>query len=118
MPSNPPWPLMNASALNSLEEGLEETLTLHRLGLMPQRKQSFRTTNCIESLNAMIAQRTRNVKRWNNSDQRYRWLATALLDIQPRLRRIKGFRFLPALRLALRNHLALDHDTQDAFAAD
>ena len=114
----PSLALMNASALNSLEEGLEETLTLHRLGLMPQLKQSFRTTNCIESLNAMIAQRTRNVKRWNNSDQRYRWLATALLDIEPRLRRIKGFRFLPTLRLALRNHLALDHDTQNAFAAD
>ena len=114
----PSLTLMNASALNSLEEGLEETLTLHRLGLMPQLKQSFRTTNCIESVNAMIAQRTRNVKRWNNSDQRYRWLATALLDIQPRLRRIKGFRFLPTLRLALRNHLALDHDTQNAFAAD
>ncbi len=114
----PSLTLMNASALNSLEEGLEETLTLHRLGLLPQLKQSFRTTNCIESVNAMIAQRTRNVKRWNNSDQRYRWLATALLDIQPRLRRIKGFRFLPTLRLALRNHLALDHDTQNAFAAD
>ena len=114
----PSLALMNASALNSLEEGLEETLTLHRLGLMPQLKQSFRTTNCIESLNAMVAQRTRNVKRWNNSDQRYRWLATALLDIEPRLRRIKGFRFLPALRLALRKELKLDSDTQNAFAAD
>ena len=114
----PSLALMNASALNSLEEGLEETLTLHRLGLMPQLKQSFRTTNCIESLNAMVAQRTRNVKRWNNSDQRYRWLAAALLDIQPRLRRIKGYRFLPVLRLALRKHLNLDHDAQEAFAAD
>ena len=81
----PSLALMNASALNSLEEGLEETLTLHRLGLMPQLKRSFRTTNCIESLNAMVAQRTRNVKRWNNSDQRYRWMAAALLDIEPRL---------------------------------
>lgn len=114
----PSLALMNASALNSLEEGLEETLTLHRLGLMPQLKQSFRTTNCIESLNAMVAQRTRNVKRWNNSDQRYRWLAAALLDIQPRLRRIKGYRFLPTLRLALRKHLQLDHDAQEAYAAD
>ena len=65
----PSLALMNVSALNSLEEGLEETLTLHRLGLMPQLKRSFRTTNGIESLNAMVAQRTRNVKRWNNSDQ-------------------------------------------------
>ena len=114
----PSLALRNAAALNSLEEGLEETLTLHRLGLMPQLKQSFRTTNCIESLNAMVAQRTRNVKRWNNSDQRYRWLAAALLDIEPRLRRIKGYRFLPVLRLALQKHLNLDHDAQEAFAAD
>ena len=60
----------------------------------------------------------RNVKRWNNSSQRYRWMATALSDIEPRFRRIKGYRFLPALRLALRNHLRLDHDTHNAFAAD
>lgn len=96
---------MNASTLNSLEKGLEETLILHRLGLMPQFKLWFRTTNCIDSLNAMVAQRTRNVKRWNNSDQRYRWLAAALLDIEPQLRKINGYRFLPTLRLALRNHL-------------
>ncbi|MDP7453535.1 MAG: transposase [Arenicellales bacterium] len=114
----PSLALMNESALNSLEEGLEETLTLHRLGLMPQLKLSFRTTNCIESLNSMVAQLTRNVKRWKNSNQRYRWLATALLDIEPRLRRIKGFRFLPMLRLALQKDLKLIPDIQDAFAAD
>jgi hypothetical protein len=46
--------LINEAAQNSLEEGLEETLTLHRLGLMPLLKQLFRTTNCIESLNSMV----------------------------------------------------------------
>ena len=66
----------------------------------------------------MVAQLTRNVKRWKNSNQRYRWLATALLDIEPRLRRIKGFRFLPMLRLALQKDLKLIPDIQDAFAAD
>lgn len=115
---NPSLALMNESALNSLEEGLEETLTLHRLGLMPLLKLSFRTTNCIESLNSMVAQLTHNVKRWNNSNQRYRWLATALLDIQPRLRKIKGYRFLLMLRQALQKELKLVPDIQDAFAAD
>ncbi len=110
--------LMNESALHSLEEGIEETLTLHRLGLMPDLKQSFRTTNCIESLNSMVAQLTRNVKRWTNSNQRSRWLATALLDIEPRLRRVKGFRSLPKLRRALEKDLKLDKDNQDALAAD
>ena len=83
--------LINEDALASLEEGIEETLSLHRLGMMPHLKQSFRTTNCIESINSMVAQLTRNVKRWTNSNQRRRWLATALLDIQPRLRRVKGY---------------------------
>ena len=114
----PELALMNESALFSLEEGIEETLSLHRLGLMPQLKQSFRTTNCIESLNAMVAQTTRNVKRWTNSNQRSRWLACALLDIQPRLRRVKGYKSLPMLRRALHKHLKLDTDWQDALAAD
>ena len=114
----PELTLINEDATKSLEEGLEETLSLHRLGLMPQLKQSFRTTNCIESLNSMVAQLTRNVKRWTNSNQRSRWLATALLDIEPRLRRIKGFRSLPKLRRALVKDLKLDTNWQDAIAAD
>ena len=114
----PELALMNESALSSLEEGLEETLTLHRLGLMPKLKQSFRTTNCIESINSMVAQITRNVKRWTNSNQRTRWLATALLDIEPRLRRVKGYKSLPKLRRALMKDLKLDTECQDALAAD
>ena len=115
----PALALMNESALTSLEEGLEETLTLHRLGMMPELKLSFRTTNCIESLNSMVAQLTRNVKRWKNSNQRYRWLGTALLDIEPRLRKIKGFRLLPMLRQALQKELKLQTEPQyDYLAAD
>jgi len=99
---------MNQSAKNSLEEGFEETLTLHRLGMAKYFEQSFRTTNCIESLNSQIALRVRNVKKWTNSQQRYRWLATALLDIEPCLRRIKGDRFLHLLRQAIQNELNID----------
>ena len=66
----------------------------------------------------MVAQLTRNVKRWRNSNQRTRWLATALLDIEPRLRRVKGFRSLQRLRRALVKDLKLDTDWQDALAAD
>ena len=110
--------LINEDALSSLEEGIEETLSLHRLGLMPHLKQSFRTTNCIESINSMVAQLTRNVKRWTNSNQRRRWLATALLDIEPRLRRVKGYKSLPKLRRALQKDLKLNTDWQEPLAAD
>lgn len=99
--------LMNQSALTSLEEGLDETLTLHRLGLMPMLKDSFRTTNCIENVNSLIAQLTHNVRRWTNSSQRHRWAATALLDIQPRLQRVNGHKHLPMLRQAIQAELGI-----------
>jgi len=92
---------LNVSAVNSLDEGLEGTLTLHRLGLFTELGISFKTTNCLESINAAIEQRVAKVDYWKNSDQKQRWLATALLDIEPRVRRVKGYRHLPALRRAL-----------------
>jgi len=87
--------------VRSLDEGLEETLTLHRLGLFPSLGTSLKTTNCLESLNSLVEQRVAKVDRWRTSDQKQRWLAAALLDIEPRLRRLKGFRALPLLRTAL-----------------
>lgn len=93
--------LVNASAVTSLDEGLEETLTLHRLGLFEALGRSLKTTNCLESIMAQVGQRTDKIDRWRTSDQKQRWVATALLDIEPRLRRIKGYRHLPLLRAAL-----------------
>jgi len=108
--------LQNESAVRSLEEGFEETLTLHRLGLFRELGISLKTTNSIESLHSLMASRTDKVDHWKNSNQRQRWVATALLDIEPDLRRIKGFRHLPALRHALQVELNLvsDHETKSA----
>ena len=92
---------MNPSAASSLDEGLEETLTLHRLGMAPFLKQRFRTTNCSESVNSQVTQLTRNVKRWTTASQRHRGLAACLMDIEPRLRTVKGYRYLPMLREAI-----------------
>ncbi|MBW6503863.1 transposase, partial [bacterium] len=99
--------LQNESAVRSLEEGFEETLTLHRLGLFRELGISLKTTNSIESLHSLMAARTDKVDHWKNSNQRQRWVATALLDIEPDLRRIKGFRHLPLLRHALQVELNL-----------
>ena len=60
--------LLNASAVASLDEGMEETLTLHRLGVFPQLGLSLKTTNCLESLMSQVGQRTDKVDRWRNSD--------------------------------------------------
>jgi len=99
---------LNLSAVRSLQEGLEETLTLHRLGLMPELKDSFRTTNCLESINSQVAQRTAHIKRWTTAAQRHRWLAAALLDIEPRLRKVNGYPFLALLRRQVQVFLKLD----------
>ena len=80
---------------------MEETLTLHRLELYPLIGTSFKTTNCIESVNSLIEKRCGKVDAWRNSNQKHRWLAAALLDIEPRLRRVRGYRHLPLLRIAL-----------------
>jgi putative transposase len=99
--------LINESAVRSLQEGLEQTLTLHRLGLFEKLGKGLKTTNCIESIMALIAQRTDKVDYWRNSNQKQRWLATTLLDIEPRLNRIRGYRYLPELRLAIQMELGI-----------
>lgn len=92
---------LNESAARSLQEGLEETLTLHRLGVFANLGLSLKTTNVLESIMAQIEARVGKVDRWQNSQQKQRWLATALLDIEPRLRRLRRYRALPKLRMAL-----------------
>jgi len=92
---------INESAVASLEEGLEDTLTLHRLGLFQELGESFKTTNCLENLNSLVGQRTDKVDCWKNAEQKHRWLATTLLDIEPRLRKVRGHRQLVRLRAAL-----------------
>ena len=93
--------VVNESAARSLEEGLEETLTLHRLGVFPELGTSFKTTNLIESVMARVEARTRRVNRWKTSDQKLRWCASALLALENQFRRVKGYVHLPLLERAL-----------------
>lgn len=99
---------INRSAANSLEEGLEETLTMHRLGLVEELGRSFTTTNMIESLNSQLARYLRNVKNWNNSEMKSRWVAAALLEIETRLRRVNNYNKLYLLKSAIKAELNLD----------
>ena len=98
---------LNQSAVASLDEGLEETLTLHRLGVFPLVGRSLKTPNVLESVNAQAEQRCGRVDHWKNSNQKQRWLAAALLDIEPRLRRLLGYRHLPLLRAAIQRELGI-----------
>ena len=98
---------INESAVRSLDEGFEETLTLHRLGLFAKIGRSLKTTNILESVNSQAEERCGRVDHWQNSKQKQRWLAAALLDIEPRLRRLVGYRHLPALQAAIMKELKL-----------
>lgn len=97
--------LVNESAAASLAEGLEETLTLHRLNVFPELGVSFKTTNLIESVMARLEAKTRRVTRWRTSDQKLRWCASALWAMERQFRRVKNHRHLRLLKQALQPRL-------------
>lgn len=88
---------VNPSAARSLEEGMEETLTLHRLGVEPLVRRSLASTNLIESCLATVRHITRNVKRWRGGDHIARWAAAGLVEAEGKFRRVKGYRGLEEL---------------------
>ena len=90
-----------ADAAASLREGLEETLTVLKLGLPSGLRRFFATTNCIENLIGTLRHVTRNIKRWRDGDMRRRWLGLGLLRAAERFRRIKRHMELDALVIAL-----------------
>ena len=98
--------LINPSAARSLEEGMEETLTLHKLGIPGVLRKTLQSTNLIESAISGVRHTTRNVKRWNGGDQIERWAAAGLLETEKKFTRIKGFASMSILDHALDNMLA------------
>lgn len=88
---------LNPSAARSLEEGLEETLTIHRLRLPYHLRRTLASTNLIESAFSTVETVCRNVKRWRGGDQYLRWVASGLLWAESRWNRIHGYRQLPVL---------------------
>jgi transposase-like protein len=93
---------VNTSAAASLEEGFEETLTLHRLEIPPCLRTSFATTNLIESPFSHVRTVMRNVKRWRRgTTQTQRWTATALLEAEKRFRKVRGYKSMSVLIAAL-----------------
>lgn len=91
-------------AARSLEEGLEETLTLHRLGMNELLRKSLSSTNLIESCFARTEAWTGRVKRWRNAKMVLRWGAAALLVAEKGFRRIRGHEHLTELIVALNQH--------------
>jgi len=92
---------LNPSAARSLEEGLEETLTLHRLKVPLELWKTLRSTNVIESAFSIVRVVCRNVKRWRPGNQIERWVGSGLVVAEKQFRRIDGYRALPGLLAAL-----------------
>ena len=88
----------------SILEGLNEILTVIRLGLPRQLRRSLACTNIIENALGTVRQVSRNVKRWRNAEMALRWTAAGMIETQKTFRRLKAYRQLPILRKALQDH--------------
>jgi putative transposase len=91
----------HAGAAGSLREGMEETLTLNRLGIGGQLKRTLESTNPCESMIECVRRSARNVKRWQSGDMCLRWTAAGMLQAERQFRRIIGYRDLAKLAVAI-----------------
>ena len=92
---------INPDAAASLREGMEETLTVVRLGVHAKLRQTLSNTNVMESAFSVVEQVTGRVKRWRPGDMRWRWCVAGLLHAEQHFRRVDGYRHIPALLNAL-----------------
>jgi transposase-like protein len=92
---------LNPDAASSLKEGLEETLTVHRLGITGLLRKTLATTNPIESCFSGVRSTTGRVKRWRGGNMAQRWAVAALLRAEKKFKRVKGYKELPKLAAVL-----------------
>lgn len=92
-------------AAASLREGLEETLTVHRLKVPGLLRQTLSNTNAMESANSVAASVMKRVKHWNDGEQILRYAAAGFLEAEKSFRRIKGYRQIPLLVSAIEKEL-------------
>jgi putative transposase len=88
----------------SILEGLDEMLTVNRLGLPVKLRRSLACTNSIENMMGTVRRVCRNVKRWRNAAMALRWTATGMMEAAKGFRRLKAYKHLPVLRAALAAH--------------
>ena len=97
---------LNPSAARSLEEGLEETLTVHRLRVPEKLRRTLASTNVIESAFSIVETVCRNVKRWRKGDQIERWVGSGLLVAERQFRKVRGYREIPQFLTSLANEVS------------
>lgn len=93
-------------AAASLREGLDETLTVLRLGVPPTLARTLRSTNAIESMISVCREHAANVKRWRDGQMALRWCAAGMIEAGKQFRRVNGHLHLATLRAALEAEFA------------
>jgi transposase-like protein len=108
---------LNPSAARSLEEGMEETLTVHKLRVPDQLRRTLCCTNVIESAFSIVETVCRNVKRWRDGDHIERWVGSGLLVAERQFRKVIGHRQIPLLLSSLATAVSKKPIAKGAAAA-
>lgn len=108
---------INPDAAGSLREGLAEMFTVTRLGVTGTVLKTLSNTNPVESMNSIVRNHARNVKRWRPGDMRLRWAAAGMCAAAGQFRRVKGYSQLPALAAALAKATATESTDPQAVCA-
>lgn len=104
-------------AASSLREGMQETLTVTRLGVKGALKRTLQSTNPCESMIECVRRSSRNVKRWQSGEMSLRWTAAGMLEAEQQFRRIIGYDGLAKLALAVEREITqttTTHVTEEA----
>jgi putative transposase len=108
---------LNPSAARSLEEGMEETLTVHKLRVPDQLRRTLCCTNVIESAFSIVETVCRNVKRWRDGDHIERWVGSGLLVAERQFRKVIGHRQIPLLLSSMATAISKKPIAKGATAA-
>ena len=94
-------------AAGSLREGMEETLTVIRLGIKGKLRRTLESTNACESMIDTVRTTQRNVKHWSSGEMGLRWTAAGMLEAEKQFRKVIGYTDLPRLAVAIERRLHL-----------
>ena len=101
-------------AASSLREGMEETLTVTRLGITGKLKRTLQSTNPCESMISTVRAINRNVKNWSSGEMCLRWTAAGMLEAETRFRKVQGYHGLAQLAVAVEHDLTRRRQQQHA----
>ena len=98
----------------SLREGMEETLTVIKLGIKGKLRRTLESTNACESMIDTVRRTQRNVKNWGSGEMGLRWTAAGMREAEQQFRKVIGYTDLPRLAVAIEHQLHLHQPSQQS----